>query len=141
VDQRKWLVAILSLVLTPLVYFFVFYPFLNIISPYHHQKYFDSDQWKEEPALRYEMIDQMEASAELIGITEGKATKILGKPEWYSWDEALKQYDSTKWNYGLGIEPGAFNNKKTNALFVFENGLLTDISSYKEEISHEKINK
>ncbi len=57
VDKRKWLSALISVVLTPFVYFFMFYPFLNIISSYHHQKYFDSEAWIDQPALRYEMIN------------------------------------------------------------------------------------
>ena len=52
VDKRKWLSGIISLILTPFVFFFIFYPFLNIISSYHYQKYFDSEAWLEQPALR-----------------------------------------------------------------------------------------
>jgi hypothetical protein len=136
VDKRKWLVALISLVITPVIYFYVFYPFLNIISNYHHQKYFNTSSWKESPALRYEMIDQMKISEDLLGISEVEAKKLLGQPEWYSWDDAKKQFDSTKWNYGLGIEPGAFNKEKSNALIEFHEGYLTKISSYEEVITY-----
>lgn len=57
VDKREWLIVLISLIMTPLVYFYMFYPFVNIISNYHHQKYFDAEAWSEKPALRYEMID------------------------------------------------------------------------------------
>ncbi len=67
VDKRKWLTILISLVLTPMVYFYLFYPFINILSSYHHQKYFDSDAWKEKPALRYEMIDYTISSDTLMG--------------------------------------------------------------------------
>ena len=137
VDKRKWLVLLISLVLTPVIYFYVFYPFINIISSYHHQKYFDSDNWKDNPALRYEMIDQMVISEDLQGISTSEAKDLFGKAEWYTWDDALKQHDSTKWNYGLGIEPGAFNSQKSNAIIRFENGELVEILSYKEELSYE----
>ena len=137
VDKRKWLVLLISLVLTPVIYFYVFYPFINIISSYHHQKYFDSDNWKDNPALRYEMIDQMIISEDLQGISTSEAKDLFGKAEWYTWDDALKQHDSTKWNYGLGIEPGAFNSQKSSAIIRFENGELVEILSYKEELSYE----
>jgi len=140
VDKRKWLVALVSMVLTPLVYFYVFYPFLNIISSYHHQKYFNADNWKAKPALRYEMIDQMKASEALLGVSKAEAKLLLGKPEWYSWDERRKQNDSSQWNYGLGIKPGALNKEKLNALIVFKNGYVSDISCYEELISYETLN-
>ena len=41
IDKRKWLTLLVSIVLTPVVYFYLFYPMLNIISNYHHEKYFD----------------------------------------------------------------------------------------------------
>mgnify|MGYP003562738196 CR=1 FL=1 len=137
IDHRKWLALLLSAVLTPVMYFYVFYPFLNIISSYHHQKHFTSEAWKDRPDLRYEMIDQMITSKELQGITKKEAQDLFGPAEWFSWDNTLKQHDSTKWNYGLGIEPGAFNTMKTNALIEFEEGRLSDISSYKEEITYD----
>jgi hypothetical protein len=141
VDKRKWLVFLISLVLTPVVYFYVFYPFLNIISSYHHQKYFNSEEWKANPALRYEMIDQMMVSEELKGISLKEADSLFGRAEWYTWDDTLKQHDSPKWNYGLGIEPGAFNRFKSNAQISFENGILSDISNYSEEINYEETNE
>ena len=141
VDKRKWLVLIISLILTPIAYFYVFYPFLNIITSYHHQKYFDSDKWKNNPALRYEMIDQMVTSEALIGVSPNEAEGLLGQPEWYTWNDALKQHDSSKWNYGLGIKPGAFNTAKSNALILFENGKLIAISSYEEELTYTNTNE
>lgn len=137
VDKRQWLVGLLSLILTPVIYFYVFYPFLNIISSYHHQKYFDSDNWKENPGLRYEMIDQMKMSEDLIGISSREAKDLFGKAEWYTWDETAKQHDSTKWNYGLGIEPGAFNKMKSNAVFIFQKNELVAIDTYEEQLSYE----
>ena len=62
IDRRKWLTCLVSLVLTPIVYFFMAYPMINIFSNYHHQKYFSSELWKEKPALRYELSDDMISS-------------------------------------------------------------------------------
>lgn len=141
VDPRKWLVGLISLILTPVIYFYVFYPFLNIISSYHHQKYFNSENWKTNPGLRFEMIDQMPTDSTLIGLSKNETKSILGPAEWYSWDDALKQHDSSKWNYGLGIEPGALNTKKLNGLFTFKDGKLTEISSYEEDITYDSNNE
>ena len=137
VDKRKWLSALISLVLTPFVFFFMFYPFLNIISSYHHQKYFDSDAWLENPALRYEMIDNTIESDTLIGASKETITSLLGKEEWLTWDEAKKAHDTNKWNYGLGIEPGAFTNKKECVEITFQNDNVIAVKTYQEDITYE----
>lgn len=137
VDKRKWLSALISLVLTPFVYFYMFYPFINIISSYHHQKYFDSEAWTEKPALRYEMIDNTITSDTLIGLSKEKITHLLGKEEWLSWDDGKKAHDSNKWNYGLGIEPGAFNDKKDCVEITFKNNKVVALRTYQEEIKFE----
>ncbi len=134
VDRRKWLSALISIVLTPFVYFFMFYPFINIISSYHHQKYFDSEAWTEKPALRYEMIDNTIESDTLIGASKEKITTLLGKEEWLSWDDAKETHDTNKWNYGLGIEPGAFNDDKECVEITFKDDKVIALRPYQEEI-------
>lgn len=137
VDKRKWLSALISLVLTPFVYFFMFYPFLNIISSYHHQKYFDSEAWAEKPALRYEMIDQTIESDTLIGASKEKITTLLGKEKWFSWDDAKKAHDTNKWNYGLGIEPGAFTDEKECVEITFIKDKVFALRVFQEDIKYE----
>jgi hypothetical protein len=137
VDKRKWLSALISLVLTPFVYFYLFYPFVNILSNYHHQKYFDNEAWIENPKLRYEMIDNTIASDTLIGDSKERIAALLGKEEWLSWDDAKKAHDTNRWNYGLGIEPGAFNQKKECVEIIFENDKVIALRPYQEEITFE----
>jgi hypothetical protein len=137
IDRRKWLTFLVSLVLTPIVYFYVFYPFLNIISSFHHQKHFDARAWSEEPALRYEMVDDMMASDTLIGLSKSDIEKRLGRFEWLTWDETLKKHDSARWNYGLGIEPGAFNNKKESLEIIFKNDSVVQLAPYQQKISYD----
>ena len=86
-------------------------------------------------------MDQMMISEELIGLSTKEAEILLGQPEWYTWDDIRKQHDSSKWNYGLGIKPGAFNTNKSNALIVFENGKLVEISSYDEALIYTNTNE
>jgi len=136
VDKRKWLSGIISLVLTPFAFFFMFYPFLNIFSNYHHQKYFDSEAWTEKPALRYEMINNTIESDTLIGASKGRITTLLGKEEWLTWDDAKKAHDTNKWNYGIGIEPGAFNNQKDCVEITFKDDKVIAVKPYKEEITY-----
>ncbi|WP_299124694.1 hypothetical protein [uncultured Winogradskyella sp.] len=137
VDKRKWLSALISLVLTPFVYFYMFYPFVNILSNYHHQKYFDSEAWIEKPSLRYEMIDSTIESDTLISASKEKIVSLLGKEEWLSWDDAKKAHDNNRWNYALGIEPGAFNDKKDCVEITFKNDKVISIKTYQEEIIFE----
>ncbi len=138
VDRRKWLTALISLVLTPFVYFYLFYPFINIISHYHHQKYFDSEAWIEKPSLRYEMIDNTIKSDTLIGSSKEKITSLLGEYEWLSWDDAKKEHDQNKWNYGLGIEPGAFNDKVECIEITFVEDKVFSLKQFQQDITYEK---
>ena len=137
VDKRKWLSSLISLALTPFVYFYLFYPFVNILSSYHHQKYFDNEAWTENPSLRYEMIDSTIESDTLMGSSKEKITTLLGKEEWLSWDDAKKAHDTNKWNYGLGIEPGAFNDKKECVEITFKKNKVIALRPYQEEIKYE----
>jgi hypothetical protein len=134
IDKRKWLTVLVSLVITPLVYFYALYPMINIFSNYHHQKYFSSELWKDKPTLRYELCDDMVASELLIGKTKQETESLLGTYEWLSWDNTKKDYDTNKWNYSLGIEPGAFNTEKECVEIVFKNDQVIEVTSYKEEI-------
>jgi hypothetical protein len=134
IDKRKWLTILVSIILTPLVYFYAFYPMLNIFSSYHHQKYFNSESWVEKPSLRYEMQDAMISTTDFIGKSKEDVTALLGTSEWLSWDESKKTYDANKWNYGLGSEPGAFNTMKACVEITFEANKITTITSYNEEI-------
>lgn len=134
IDKRKWLTLLVSIILTPLLYFYMVYPMINIFSNYHHQKYFSSELWIDKPALRYELSDDMLASEILIGQSKSNVESLLGKTEWFSWDDSKKAHDTNRWNYGLGIEPGAFNTDKECIEIVFQNETAIAVTLYKEEI-------
>ncbi|WP_323789087.1 hypothetical protein [Psychroserpens sp.] len=134
IDKRIWLTLLVSLVITPMVYFYALYPMLNIFSNYHHKKYFASELWIEKPALRYEISDDMMASEILMGKTKTEVSSLLGSYEWLSWDDTKKDHDNNKWNYSLGIEPGAFNTEKECIEVVFKNYKVVTIKPYQEQI-------
>ncbi|XCF07570.1 hypothetical protein ABI125_06850 [Tamlana crocina] len=137
VDHRKWLTFLVSLVLAPLVYFYVFYPLLNIFSSYHHQKHFNAKAWKESPALRYEMSREILNDSIFIGKNKTEVTQLLGESEWYGWDDALKANSSNKWNYNLGLKPGAFNNMQECIELQFENNNVESVRLYQLERTFE----
>lgn len=134
IDKRKWLTFLVSLISTPFIYFYMVYPMINIFSNYHHQKYFTSELWIEKPALRYEIFDDMMYSEALIGESKTEISTCLGTYEWLSWDDATKDHDANKWNYSLGIEPGAFNTEKECIEIVFINDKVDMINTFKEPI-------
>lgn len=137
IDKRKWLTIIVSLVLTPIVYFYLFYPMLNIFSSYHHEKYFDAEAWEEKPALRYEMAKQMITDSLLIGKNENDIETLLGKPEWFGWDENLKANSQEKWNYNMGFVPGAFNDMQECLELQFKNNTVISVRPYQLEKTFE----
>lgn len=134
IDKRRWLTFIIALIATPFIYFYGFYPMVNIFSSYHHLKYFDSSSWQGSPSLRYEMSDDLLASQELIGRSKDDVTMLLGNYEWLSWNDAIHGKDSNYWNYGLGIEPGAMNDQKDNMLVVFKNNRVVKVNLYQAPI-------
>ena len=134
IDKRKWLTILVSLAMTPFIYFYALYPMINIFSNYHHQKYFSSEKWTEKPALRYEISDDMMATEVLIGKTKTEVNSLLGTYDWLSWDDTKKDHNNNKWNYGLGIEPGAFNTEKECIEIVFKNDKVVTINPFKDLI-------
>lgn len=140
IDKRKWLAVLVSLVLTPIVYFYVFYPILNIFSSYHNEKYFNSEVWIEEPSSRYEMTNNILESDTLIGKTKPEIQQFLGTYEWLSWNDSIKNHDENLWNYALGMKPGAMNTKKECMTIIFKDGKVANIETYNEEITFDAEN-
>ena len=137
IDKRKWLSFLASIVLTPIVYFYVFYPLINIFSNYHHEKHFDDEAWKDKPALRYEMSNEIVEKELFLGKTKTEVKSILGSPEWFGWDDAIKANSQNKWNYNLGYKPGAFNMNQECLELEFENNKVTSIKQYQLETKFE----
>jgi hypothetical protein len=138
IDKRKWITFLTSIVLTPIVYFYVFYPFINIFSSFHHQKYFDGEAWKEKPALRYEMSDEMIRDSLFFGKNKKEVEKMLGKSEWYGWDDSIKANSPEKWNYNLGFKPGAFNMMQECIELEFKNNIVNNVHQYQLEKTFEE---
>ncbi|WP_245577730.1 hypothetical protein [Gelidibacter mesophilus] len=129
IDDRKWITIPLSLILTPFLYFYAFYPLLNIFSSYHHQKYFDSELWHKEPSFRYEMYDNIQETDTFIGKSKATMKDLLGTREWLTWDDAKDDFDENRWNYGIGILPGAFNSKSEAIEVVFKDDKVIKVNT------------
>ena len=138
IDKRKWLSFLISLALTPPVYFYVFYPLLNIFSSYHHEKHFDAEAWTEKPAYRYEMSNQITNKNLFLGKSKKEVKAILGTSEWYGWDDSIKANSPDKWNYNLGYKPGAFNMMQECLELEFKNNTVASIKQYQLETKFEE---
>lgn len=138
IDKRKWLSFLISLALTPIVYFYVFYPLINIFSSYHHEKHFDAEAWTDKPALRYEMSNEITRNQMFLGKTKPEVEAILGTSEWYGWNDSIKANSPDKWNYNLGYKPGAFNLNQECLEFEFKNNKVESIKQYQLETKFEK---
>lgn len=130
IDRRKWLSFLISLLAAPVVYFYVFYPLLNIFCSYHHQKYFNSKDWIEKPSLRFEMSKNMINEGFFYGKSKKLLKNNLGAPEWFGWDATTKANSPQKWHYNLGFKPGAFNTMQECIEFVFKNDRVVSIQQY-----------
>lgn len=130
IDKRLWVSLGITVVATPIVYSYVFYPFINIFSSYHHKKYFNSDTWKDKPALRYEMSDDLIKSEFLLNKNKDMVESLLGPSEWYGWDDYLKANSQDNWNYNMGFKPGAFNMQQENLEVLFVDNKVQDVNQY-----------
>lgn len=137
IDKRKWVSLLISLVLTPVAYFYVFYPVVNIFSSYHHQKHFDAEAWKDKPALRYEMSKEIIDKNLFLSKSKEDVETLLGKSEWYGWDENIKTNSPKKWHYNLGFKPGAFNNMQECIELIFNNHTVESVKQYQLKKSFE----
>ncbi len=137
IDKRKWVSLLISLAFTPVVYFYIFYPILNIFSSYHHQKHFNVEDWKDKPALRYEMSKEILDKNLFLSKSKKEVETVLGKSEWYGWDDNIKANSSEKWNYNLGFKPGAFNNKQECIELIFNNNTVESVKQYQLEKTFE----
>jgi hypothetical protein len=127
-DSKKWLNTILALLITPIMYFYIWYPISTIFLPYHHNKHFDSETWIEKPGLRYEMIDNMIKTNFLEGKSKEEIGELLGNVEWLSWNTEINDFDTNVWNYGLGLIPGAFQDTKEDVEISFKNNKVTKVN-------------
>lgn len=138
IDKRKWLSFLISIPLTYVVYFFVFYPLLNIFSSYHHEKHFDAQAWEEVPANRYEMSNEIISKQLFLGKTKKEVQATLGTSEWYGWDDSIKANSPEKWNYNMGFKPGAFNMTQECLELVFKNNVVNSVKQYQLETKFEE---
>jgi hypothetical protein len=112
------------------VYFYIFYPLLNIFSSFHHEKHFDAAAWKTKPAMRYEMSNEIVGNDLFKGKTKSEVKALLGTSEWYGWDDSIKANSPDKWNYNLGFKPGAMNLQQECLELIFKNDTVVKSWQY-----------
>lgn len=137
IDKRKWLTFLISIVITPIAYFYMLYPAINIFSSYHHEKHFESKTWEKAPNLRFEMLDNIITDSLLIGKSKQETKALLGESEWYGWDDTIKENTPEKWNYNLGFKPGAFNKMQECIELEFINNTVKKVRHYQLEKTFE----
>lgn len=133
IGDNKWISLLITIIATPLLYFYLFYPIANIFSSYHHQKYFNADNWKQYPELRFEMMNQLNNNNQLIGKTKSEIADKFGKAEWFGWDDSIKANSKNQWNYNMGFKPGAFNNQQECIEFTFQNDTIIAVKTFQLE--------
>ncbi len=137
IDKRKWLTLLVSLALTPIAYFYVLYPMINIFSSYHHEKHFNVEAWEEKPELRFEMLQAIVNDSIFIGKQKNEVEPLLGKAEWYGYNDSIKANSPEQWNYNLGFKPGALNNMQECIELKFKNNAVISLRTYQLEKTFE----
>jgi hypothetical protein len=83
------------------------------------------------------MSNEMVKKDLFLGKTKAEVKAILGKPEWFGWDDSIKANSQNKWNYNLGYKPGAFNMNQECLELVFENNKAISATQYQLETKFE----
>lgn len=104
--------VLLTMAMTPLVCFGGAYLFLAIYFYYPHRT-FNQDAWAAKQDKRYELVDDLQESHQLIGLTEEQVTTLLGKPD--------MRFENS-WEYYLGMTPKLFHIDGDALSLEFSNG-------------------
>lgn len=101
--KRRFLLSlIVTIILTPIIYFLVIIGFVYLIHIERNRE-FDQNIWKESEAEskveKYEMIDNLVESELIINKDSVEVKRILGEPEY-------KNYKSNYWQYYAGMGKG-----------------------------------
>ncbi|MBX0292245.1 hypothetical protein K3G63_17490 [Hymenobacter sp. HSC-4F20] len=85
------------------LYFYFYYPHRD----------FDPNRWASTLPKRYEMVEDLQASHQLDGLTEAEVIKLLGKPDY--------QFENG-WEYYIGMFPKAVPIDGDALSIQFSNG-------------------
>ena len=116
-----------TLILTPIVYYFLIISFFSILFyEYHPESKFDSIKWSENRNDRHEMRKDIIESGILLGKTKTELVELLGKP-----NNNFKISNDTlqNWIYNLGNEGHGFGWKFHNLNLYFKNGEVVKVEN------------
>ena len=76
---------------------------------------FDSDNWQNQPTMRYKMVDDIVEQKLLLGKTKDEVIVLLGEPN------SKTSEGKAVFLYNLGRPPSFFKTKREQLLIVFAN--------------------
>lgn len=83
---------------------------------------FNTELWKSSPTERYQMVDDLIESQELMGKTKAEVLTLLGKPN----SSSTTQKDI--FIYQLGEQPSFFKSRKEHLLIIFLNQKVDEVT-------------
>ena len=83
------------------------------------------------------MLNTIVNDSIFIGKKKDEVEPLLGKTEWYGWDDSIKANSPDKWNYNLGFKPGALNNMQECMELEFKNNTVVALRTYQLEKTFE----
>ncbi|MBC2844307.1 hypothetical protein [Winogradskyella flava] len=83
---------------------------------------FSTEQWLENPAQRYKMVDDLIESQILIGKTKDEVAGVLGQPNLRSPEER------DAFAYSIGEHPSFFESKREMLVITFVNQKVDEVT-------------
>jgi outer membrane protein assembly factor BamE (lipoprotein component of BamABCDE complex) len=84
---------------------------------------FDKNQWRSNPARRYQMVDDIIESQMLKDKTKDEVLLLLGEPN------SSASAEKEVFLYRLGNPPTFFDSKREQLLIVFEDGKVFKVAT------------
>ncbi len=117
-ENRKFIAAIPTLILSPMIYVGIIVAFIMVVS-YYPKIDFNQALWHSKIEERYKMSQDIINSDMLIELSESEVIELLG--------EDFSRYDKNHIAYYLGFVPGMFNIDPDVLDIIFEDGKVTKV--------------
>lgn len=110
--------VVVSLIMSPFVYFLLVYGYF-MISAYYPDRTFDRDAWLNDREIRYEYTQSLRKQQLLDGKTQEEVKEYLGEPD---------EKTATTFTYYIGFKPSVFKIDPDCLVIEFENNKVSEIA-------------
>lgn len=114
---RKIVILGSTIIGTPVLYVTIIWS-IFVLATYYPKHEFDSEKWKNEKRIRYELTNDLITSELLLGKSKKEVEQLLGE---------TSKFERNEWVYDVGFIPGMFNIDIDIIEISFKNNKVTNV--------------